>query len=147
LRRSLKKYLLLLIVLIGVSQMIPIQRSNPPVTAEIIVPADVMTLLRRACYDCHSNETTWPWYSRIAPISWLMAYDVSEGRHHLNFSRWGDLPPDRQAKKLQKTAEAIAEGEMPPFYYLPAHPQARLSDREKVFLRNWARQGNQSSHD
>ena len=146
-RSPKRKFLLFLIALLVVAQLIPIDRTNPPVTAEIVAPSDVMTLLRRSCYDCHSNETVWPWYSRIAPISWLLASDVSEGREHLNFSRWEELPFERRAKKLRETADAISEGEMPPFYYLPTHPRAWLEDREKATLLNWTGPAEKRNHD
>jgi len=142
LRITKRKSLLILLAVLAISQLIPINRSNPPVTAEIVAPPEVMSLLRRACYDCHSNETVWPWYSRVAPLSWLLAYDVSEGRHHLNFSRWGELSLEKKDKKLRETAEAIDEREMPPFYYLPAHPRAWLDTQAKTTLVNWAKQGN-----
>ena len=144
-RLPLGRILIILIVLLGISQVIPVTRSNPPATSEIVVPVEVRTLLKRACYDCHSNETKWPWYSRIAPISWLIAHDVNDGRRHLNFSRWGELSTRQQGKKLKDIAKAIEEREMPPFYYLPVHPKARLSDQENTLLRDWARQGDQSS--
>jgi hypothetical protein len=68
-------------------QLIPIRRDNPPATGSVAAPPEVMSILRRSCYDCHSNETIWPWYSRVAPVSWLVARDVHEGRRHVNFSR------------------------------------------------------------
>jgi len=137
-RRHLGKILLLIFVLLVVVQLIPVERSNPPVTAEILAPAEVMPLLRRACYDCHSHETVWPWYSRYAPLSWLVAHDVSEAREHLNFSLWGELPAHKQAKLMKEIGEEVSEGGMPPFIYLPAHPEARLTDGEKTLLLDWA---------
>ncbi|MDH5429724.1 MAG: heme-binding domain-containing protein, partial [Nitrospirota bacterium] len=75
------------IVLIGI-QFIPVNRTNPPMEEEIVALPDVKAILKRACYDCHSNETIWPWYSQVAPASWLLAWDVAEGREELNFSTW-----------------------------------------------------------
>lgn len=137
-RRHYGKIFFGLVLVLVLCQLIPVERSNPPVTAEIKAPAAVAPLLRRACYDCHSNETVWPGYSRVAPISWLVASDVSEGRDHLNFSTWGELPAARQAKRLREIGKALGEGEMPPWYYLPMHPQARLKDAEKARLLSWA---------
>ena len=71
---------LALIVCLVAAQFVPVDRTNPPVGQEIVAPAEVMTVLERACYDCHSNETVWPAYSRVAPVSWLVARDVQEGR-------------------------------------------------------------------
>ena len=73
----------ILVVLLAI-QLVPVQRSNPPVEAEVPAPENVRTILRRACYDCHSNETVWPWYSRIAPVSFLVASDVHEARAKMN---------------------------------------------------------------
>jgi hypothetical protein len=125
------------LVLVGLFiaiQLIPYghQHSNPPVQQE---PnwADTQTrdLAVRACFDCHSNETVWPWYSNIAPISWLTVHDVQEGRSRLNFSEWG-----RTGHEVGEVSEVIHEGEMPPPYFLIMHPEARLSAAEKQTLIN-----------
>ncbi len=87
-------------------------------------------LAQRACFDCHSNETVWPWYSNIAPVSWLVYYDVVEGRGKMNFSDWGrGFQPN-----VGEIAEVIQEGEMPPLQYLLMHPEAKLSATEKQAL-------------
>jgi hypothetical protein len=132
-----KKVVLVLLALAVVSQMIPINRSNPPVTHEFGASQELSAVLRRACYDCHSNETVWPWYSRVAPLSWLVAHDVHEGREHLNFSTWGEYPEEKQAKLRKEVWEEVSEGKMPPFRYLPAHPEARLSEQDMGILRAW----------
>lgn len=138
-KRSAKVGLGLVIGALAI-QVVRFDRTNPPVTSEIRAPAEVKALLRRACYDCHSNETLWPWYTRVAPMSWVAHYDVSEGREELNFSEWGELPADTRAKKQMHSGDQVEEGEMPPwFYVLPAHPEARLSDAERALLVNWAR--------
>ena len=85
-------------------------------------------LAKRACFDCHSNESTWPWYSNIAPVSWLVQHDVEEGRSALNFSDW------RVSRRTEELAEIVLEGEMPPATYLIMHPQAKLSNSEKQEL-------------
>ena len=131
--------ILLLLVAFGVSQFIPIDRSNPPVEAEIPAPPEVKTVLRSACYDCHSNETTWPWYSHIAPISWLVVHDVHEGRRELNFSTWNRYSTKQQVEKLKETLEEIEEGEMPPWFYMVVHREIELSGREREILKTWAR--------
>lgn len=126
------KVLIALVAVAMLIQLIPRGRnhSNPAVTKE---PAwdspQTADLARRACYDCHSNQTTWPWYSNIAPVSWLIRRDVSRGRRHLNFSQWDQ--PQRHAKDV---AEQLREGEMPPWYYVPMHASARLNDQEKQAL-------------
>ena len=113
-------------------------QQNPPVEAEVPAPADARVLLRRACYDCHSNETVWPSYARIAPVSWLVAYDVKHGRESVNFSAWTAYAPGRRDKLLRESAEEIADAEMPPWYYRLIHREARLTNEEVATLRAWA---------
>jgi len=129
----MKKILIGAIALFVLIQLIPFGHdyANPPVVAE---PAwdtpQTRTLFMRACGDCHSNETKWPWYSRVAPVSWLVAYDVAEGRENFNASNWGQ----QKRNKGYDAAEEVEEGDMPPGIYLPAHPEARLSADEKKSL-------------
>jgi hypothetical protein len=122
---------------LAVAQLVPVDRTNPPVDAEVEAPPAVQSLLRRACYDCHSNRTVWPWYSHVAPVSWLVAHDVDEGREELNFSTW-TYPPGRKRKKLKEVVEQLNEGEMPLWYYLLLHPEARLSTDERDLIVAWA---------
>lgn len=127
-----------------VIQLVPMDRTNPPAETEVPASVEVRSILRRACYDCHSNETTWPWYSRIAPVSWLIARDVREGRKELNLSTWNRYTTTTQLKKLRKSWNEVAEGEMPPWMYLPLHPSARLSADDLAALQAWAQsEGNQ----
>ena len=119
-------------------QFIPVSRTNPPMQSDFRASAEVVSVLRRACYDCHSNETTWPWYSHVAPLSWIIAHDVSEGRAALNFSAWNQLSPEKQAKGMKESWAEVAEGEMPTWYYVALHPEARLSANDKSVLRAWA---------
>lgn len=114
-------------------------QTNPPTTAEIQAPAEVVTLLKRSCYDCHSNETKWPWYSQVAPVSWLVSRDVNDGRKHLNFSDWESYEPGRKLKKFKEIEEEVGEGEMPMAIYLPLHPEAKLTDAERTLLVEWAK--------
>lgn len=102
--------------------------TNPPVQTEPAWPsAQVRQLAVRACFDCHSNQTTWPWYSNVAPISWLIQRDVDAGRARLNFSQW-NLPHEGGV------AEPVQEGSMPPWYYTLIHPSAKLSTAETQAL-------------
>jgi hypothetical protein len=101
--------------------------QNPQVTSEPRWNSEeTRDLAKRACFGCHSNETTWPWYSHIAPVSWLVQRDVQGGRRHLNFSEW-----DRVQSHAKDAAEQIKKGEMPPWFFLPLHAEARLNDAEK----------------
>lgn len=116
-------------------QLVPVSRANPPVTARFEVDPTVDAALRRACYDCHSNETRWPWYSHVAPMSWLVAYDVEEGREHLNFSTLGAESAKRQRHVLAEACEEAQEGEMAPWFYVALHPEAELTATELAALR------------
>jgi mono/diheme cytochrome c family protein len=126
----------MLLILIAI-QFVPVDRVNPPVEAEVPAPAQVRVILRRACYDCHSNETVWPWYSQVAPFSWLLARDVREGREELNFSTWNQYSIQQQVKKLRESWKEVSEGDMPPWYYLPVHRDAGLSAEDRTALHNW----------
>ena len=128
---------MLIVLAVGVAlvlaiQLVPYGRQhiNPPVAAEPALPDPaVRALAVRACFDCHSNETFWPWYSNIAPVSWLIQRDVDEGRQRLNFSDWGVL---RQRER--ELAQIVLEGEMPPVYYGWMHPSGVLTAQETVAL-------------
>lgn len=105
--------------------------TNPPVMSEVQWDSPrTQELFNRACADCHSNETKYPWYSKIAPVSWLIAHDIEEGREKMNVSMIGVQPKN----KLKDAADEVKEGEMPIPPYLIAHPEARLSDTEKKEL-------------
>ena len=122
-----------LVVLFLVIQFLPIGKdhTNPPVLSEPNwdTPA-TRELAQHACFDCHSNETVWPWYSKIAPVSWLIWFDVQEGRARMNFSEW----KDGGSQDIGEIVEILQEGEMPPFQYLLMHPEARLSQADKQAL-------------
>ncbi len=125
------------LAVLALIQVVRPPRGNPPVAADLQASPEVKRVLRRACYDCHSNETIWPWYSHVAPVSWLVSYDVQAGRKALNFSDWGTLSAAEQAELRGEIAESIAEGEMPPWYYSPMHPDARLSPADVSLLDAW----------
>ena len=127
--------IILVLVLI---QLAPVERTNPPVEKEISVPGNVMGILRKACYDCHSNRTKWPWYSSIAPAAWLLVSDGQEGREELNFTTWNRYSAKKQAALTKKIWEEVQEGEMPPLLYRLMHPEARLSAEEKELLRAYS---------
>ncbi len=116
---------------------------NPPVVAAMDIqqvanpPADVKAVLKAACYDCHSNETRYPWYSRVAPVSWWVANHVDEGREALNFSTFGALSPGDRSEILEEAGEKVTEGEMPLASYTWMHPEARLSAAQRNLLSGW----------
>jgi len=111
--------------------------SNPPVTGDITAPPDVATMLRQSCYDCHSNETRWPWYSSVAPISWIIAHDVERGRQEVNFSEWTTYLPATRKRKLQWIERTLHEQVMPLRLYCILHPDAWLTEQETTLLEHW----------
>jgi hypothetical protein len=120
-----------------IAQFVPVQRVNPPAVGDVSATSEIETTLRRACYDCHSNETHWPWYSRIAPVSWLVARDVEQGRKQLNFSEWDSYLPVTRRRKLHWMDRALREGAMPPWEYRLMHPAARLTQEDRAVLERW----------
>ena len=140
----MKKKILIgvVIVLVGI-QFIRIDKTNPPVDASkdfmtiTDPPEEVEKLIRTSCYDCHSNESTYPWYSNIAPVSWWVKDHINEAREELNFSEWGTYEWKRTDHKLEECAEEVDEGEMPLKSYLIAHSEARLSDEDRAKLVDW----------
>ncbi len=130
-----------LVVVFVAIQLVPVDRSNPPVESDVPAPEPVRAVLKRACYDCHSNESVWPWYSHVAPVSWLIARDVHEGREELNYSLWNKLSEEKQAKARKDTWEEISEGEMPPAIYLVMHGDAHLSLADRALVREWSQAG------
>jgi hypothetical protein len=122
------------LVLFGLIQLVPYGRAhaNPTIQAEPNWDSPATRALAvRACYDCHSNETVWPWYSNVAPFSWLIQHDVDEGRRKLNFSAWG-----QRENEVDHASRLIQRGEMPPSYYGLLHPNAKLTAAEKEQLIN-----------
>jgi hypothetical protein len=140
----LKKILIAIgVILIGI-QFIPVERTNPPVTQEISAPPNVLSILKTSCYDCHSNETNWPWYSNVAPVSFLVASDVRNGRKRVNFSEWDKYDEKKKEKKLEHIIEMVEEGEMPLPNYLIMHSNAKLDPTKIKALKDWVT-GNDSS--
>jgi hypothetical protein len=137
-RRNAKVGVLIIVAVLAVSQMIRIEKTNPPVRADATIDPPVKPLLKRGCYNCHSNETVWPWYSNVAPVSWLIASDVKEGRRHLNFSEWVAYPVDVQRNKLMMIADEVGGGSMPPWYYSIMHRNSRLTTEERNRIKDWA---------
>jgi hypothetical protein len=145
-RRLARWTLIALAAFLVVAQFIPLDRTNPPsdpqqhFVARLSPPAAVANALDRSCRDCHTNQTTWPWYSRVAPMSWLVVDDVKEGRQHLNFSEWGRLNARRSARKLEEVCEEVRSGGMPLRKYTLIHPAAKLQPGEVDAICGWAEQ-------
>lgn len=115
-------------------QLVPVPRVDPPVVQTIAAPPAVERLLRRACFDCHSREPRRPFYAYVAPVSWLVAYDIAEAREHLDFSDWS-----RSADERDEIAEVVGEGEMPPWFYSMMSADRRLARADRTLLVQWTR--------
>jgi len=131
------KIIIAIIVVLIAMQFIRIDKTNPPVNPQtdfinvVEVPEHIKTLIRTSCYDCHSNETVYPWYSNIAPVSWWMKGHVNHAREEMNFSIWGEYSEKRKDHKLEEIIELVEEGEMPLPSYLIIHGEAKL-DKEQI---------------
>jgi len=140
-KKKLKWIVIALVVVFALLQLANPARTNPPVVHDLMAaippPPPVAAMLRAACYDCHSHETKWPWYSRIAPMSWLIVEDVNDGRIDLNLSDWPTNDPERAAKRLGSMSEKIGYLEMPPKKYTAIHADARLTDAGRKELTDW----------
>jgi len=141
-----KKLRVIFIVMLGafiVIQVIPSgMPENQPVKGEDIfeasnVPAETEALLRAACCDCHSQEANFPWYSRVAPVSWLVARDINFGRENLDFGYWGQLSKREKLKALGDISEEVENGNMPMPVYIKMHPEADLSPEQRETIVNW----------
>ena len=142
--KILKGIVIVMAVLFVAAQLVRPPRINPPfdesetIYATGNVPSDVRAILERSCADCHSHMTRWPWYSNLAPVSWLVAQDVKEAREELNFSKWADYPPERAEHKLEEICEMVGDGEMPLRTYVFTHEEAALSGTDRSRLCEWS---------
>jgi hypothetical protein len=144
-RKWLKRSSITLVVLAAAIQFVQPARTNPAVdprkeiTAHMPVDPAVMDAFARSCNDCHSNRTVWPWYSKVAPVSWLLVHDVNEGRGELNFSEWSAGKEKNQGELLGKICEEVSDGEMPGRIYELMHAQARLSGADVQNICKWTK--------
>jgi hypothetical protein len=136
-RKVLKSAVLIFAAVVILAQFIRIDKSSPPVRSDVAAGTTVQPVLQRVCYNCHSNVTVWPWYSNVAPASWLVGSDVHEGRQHLNFSEWGTYDIGTRSHKLHSIAEEVQSGDMPPWYYALMHREAHLSPAERSQILAW----------
>jgi Haem-binding domain len=133
--KRLKQAAVVFVVVFAAAQLVRPERANPPTDVSRTIQAHVGTasglvaVLDRACADCHSNGTVWPWYTDIAPVSWLMAYGVSKGRKAVNFSEWAAYEPEQQRVLLIESCQDVSQGRMPGPYTL-LHPEMRLSTQD-----------------
>lgn len=138
--KKVRLIFIILIILFAAIQFVPVERTNPPVGNKIQLPKKIESILQNSCYDCHSNQTKWPWYSYLAPISWRIADHVKDGRKDLNFSTWNDYDLKKKKKKVDEIGEKVEEGKMPLKDYLLIHRNAKLSDAQKLLLKQWVKE-------
>jgi len=143
-KKALKIIAIIIIIAFIAIQFIRPDFTNPPVNqAETLyatnsVPENVQGILNRSCKDCHSNETSYPWYSKIQPSAWFLKDHIDEGRRELNFSVWKTYEPRRQRRKLGEICEQVQSREMPLPSYLWIHSEAKMSDDDIKTLCDWA---------
>ncbi len=139
-----KLFLFLLILLVAAQFYRPTRNLSAvagpnDINAKHPVPPAVQGLLERACYDCHSNNTKYPWYAEVQPVRWWLDSHIKDGKRHLDFSEFGAYTAKRASRKLKQTAEQVEQGEMPLPSYTWMHPEARLTPAEVKLLADWAR--------
>ncbi|UPY78147.1 heme-binding domain-containing protein [Leptospira weilii] len=132
-----KKLLLSLITAILFLQFLPIRPPEGTNRNEIQTSDEVKKILRKSCYDCHSDLTEWPWYSKIFPVNVYLYNHVEEGKVELNFSEWNSLSKKAKSTKGDSILETLEEGEMPPRDYVLLHPSAKVTQEELQVLKNW----------
>ncbi|MCF6181184.1 heme-binding domain-containing protein [Lutibacter sp.] len=142
--RLIKKLLLiLLVVLVGI-QFIPTKRnqnqqiSESDISKTFTLPAEIQTIFKNSCYDCHSNNTNYPWYNKIKPVSWLLENHIKKGKKELNFSEFGSYSKRKQKNKLKSIKNQVIDDEMPMFTYTLIHKKAKLTESDKKLIKNWA---------
>lgn len=140
----LRKVLIALLVVLVVIQFIRPEKNQAAgpspndISTKYAVPANVQTVLKRSCFDCHSNNTVYPWYDNIQPVSWWLNHHVEEGKGELNFSEFASYSPKRAKHKLEEIGESVTEGWMPLDSYLWIHHDAKLSPEEAKLIADWA---------
>lgn len=137
--------------LVAVIQAFRPARTNPPIDAKqelaatANVDGNVRSIIDRSCNDCHSSRTVWPWYSEVAPVSWLVGRDVNGGRRHVNFSEWGTYPGYKHKDLLDKMCKEVTDHDMPPWQYLLVHRDAGLSNSDRDSICGWTKEEGQSA--
>jgi len=137
-KRRFVQAAMILVVLFAVAQLIRPGQANAPIDPSRTIQAHtsdgLAAVLDRSCGDCHSNRTVWPSYAQVAPLSWLMAYGVAQGRKAVNFSEWGAYPPERQRELMALMCQDVSHGRMPGPIWTQLHPEARLSPEDVAMI-------------
>ena len=143
-RRAVRPFLLVLVLAFIAVQFVPFDHTNPPfdpklvVDRQVQVPPEVKAILDRSCKDCHSDETAWPWYTRVAPASWLLASHVRDAREQMNLSEWGAMNADAAQDVLVEVCRKVKKGQMPLPSYTWIHREAVLSPSDVTTLCTWS---------
>ena len=137
-KRILRYGAIVLVVLLVAIQFVPVERSNPPVTGLVDAPEDVLNTLQRSCWDCHSNETDWPWYAYVAPMSLRVTQHVRMGRQHVNFTEWDGYDAEDLDEAYEDIAEEMEKAGMPLSDYLLVHRDAKLTQADRDRIASWA---------
>ena len=144
-RKWFNRIVVVSVLFFAVSQFVRPSRTNPPIDprreVHAVLPIDsaVTSIFARSCNDCHSNRTVWPWYSQVAPISWLVAYDVRQGRHKMNFSEWDARGKEATQELVKEICTDVSEGEMPGRGYSLLHPESRISQSDVQAVCGWSK--------
>lgn len=146
--RLIRWLLLIGVGLFVIAQFIRPARTNPgadqslALESHMQVEPKLAAILDRSCMDCHSNNTRWPWYAHVAPVSWFVIDHVNHGRSHLNFSEWGNYDASEQKDLLAEICKEVKSGSMPLSSYTPMHPGSKLSNEDIETICNWTNQAN-----
>jgi uncharacterized membrane protein len=138
-----------IVVALVVSQLVPVDRGNASedrsetIYATEKLPPPVKAVLERSCQNCHSDQTAWPWYSYVAPASWVIAHDVHQARKEMNLSRWGTYSPQKREEKLESICEQVTNGDMPDAKYALFHRNARITPEERTAICQWTEDSRQ----
>ncbi|MDP2088982.1 MAG: heme-binding domain-containing protein [Flavobacteriaceae bacterium] len=130
-------FLIVIIQFIRPRENVAEQLSENDITAELNVPSEIQEILKTSCYDCHSNNTKYPWYNQVAPISWLIANHVNEGKKHLNFSEWKRYNFSQKKHILDEMEEVLENNKMPLKSYLLMYHDGKITDQERQYLLEW----------
>lgn len=140
---KIKKVLFIFLIIFCLIQFIRIDKTTKPINTSkdlvaITAPdIEITNILKKACYDCHSNQPTFPWYTNIAPVSWWIKHHIDEGSHHLNFSEWGTFSVKKKNHKIEECVELLESNEMPMNSYTWMHKEAKLTNDERLALVNY----------
>lgn len=142
-KKIFRKIGLAILIIFILIQFIPTERPNPDsdpnlsLFSVVSAPNKMEAMIKTSCYDCHSNNTDYPWYSGFSPVSWFVIHHVKDARKHLNFSSWGEYDLKKQRKKIEEIVEKVHENEMPLKSYLIMHREAKLSNEQRNEITSW----------